>query len=322
MRLLWEQVYRLGYVSLGLPHHLFTTSSEPYSVCCSLMTDHSRIMPRKFPRVPPILTSVHDAGLKKYTTIYPWLLHTHIKTIWCLMYLLVPTCQTSTSQVKILSCPGIRMAKWWVLKQFCESPDVAWPSRPTRLKMEKFPHNERSRAVEPPTDCIAFDHTLQPNICHHTMRQNSATQIRFLTLYIFAIIQMRGGTTWKNFPFPDAQNPVWWHSWHFGQCLVCTIPEYTGGIIFSHLLHSRHDKDDKVLEVEIERSSVWSNLELEAPTCAGSLDISFFPPHLTLWRNSFQFWPEDRLVGFITPPAPLDFRLIGSQAICCRLFFC
>ena len=69
-------------------------------------------------------------------------------------------------------------------KQFCESPDVAWPSRPTRLKMEKFPHNERSRAVEPPTDCIAFDHTLQPNICHHTMRQNSATQIRFLTLYI------------------------------------------------------------------------------------------------------------------------------------------
>ena len=53
-------------------------------------------------------------------------------------------------------------------------------------------------------------------------------------------------------------------------------------LFFSHLLHSRHDKDDKVLEVEIERSSVWSNLELEAPTCAGSLDISFFPPHLTL----------------------------------------
>ena len=131
---------------------------------------------------------------------------------------------------------------------------------------------------------------------------------------------MRDGTTWKNFHFPDAQNPVWWHSWHFGQCLVCTIPEYTGGIIISHLLHSRYDKDDKVLEVEIERSSVWSNLELEAPTCAGRLDISFFPPHLTLWRNSFQFWPEDRLVGFITPPAPLDFRLIGSQAICCRLF--
>ena len=131
---------------------------------------------------------------------------------------------------------------------------------------------------------------------------------------------MRDSTTWKNFPFPDAQNPLWWHSWHFGQCLVCTIPEYTGGIIFWHLLHSRHDKDDKVLEVEIERSSVWSNLELEAPTCAGRLDISFFPPHLTLWRNSFQFWPEDRLVGFITPPAPLDFRLIGSQAICCRLF--
>ena len=121
--------------------------------------------------------------------------------------------------------------------------------------------------------------------------------------------------------FPDAQNPVWWHSWHFGQCLVCTIPEYTGGIIFSHLLHSRHDKDDKVLEVEIERSSVWSNLELEAPTCAGSLDISSFSPDLTLWRNSFQFWPEDRLVGFITPPAPLDFRLIGSQAICCGFFF-
>ena len=53
-------------------------------------------------------------------------------------------------------------------------------------------------------------------------------------------------------------------------------------LFFSHLLHSRHDKDDKVLEVEIERSSVWSNLELEAPTCAGRLDISFFPPHLTL----------------------------------------
>ena len=31
-------------------------------------------------------------------------------------------------------------------------------------------------------------------------------------------------------------------------------------LFFSHLLHTRHDKDDKVLEVEIERSSVWSNL--------------------------------------------------------------
>ena len=139
MRLLWEQVYRLGYVSLGLPHHLFTTSSEPYSVCCSLMTDHSRIMPRKFSRPPPNLTSVHDAGLKKYTTIYPWLLHTHIKTIWCLMYLLVPTCQTSTCQVKILCCVGIRMVKWWVLSNFVSlltlpdqvaRPDWKWKSFP------------------------------------------------------------------------------------------------------------------------------------------------------------------------------------------------
>ena len=203
-------------------------------------------------------------------------------------------------------------------KQFCESPDVAWPSRPTRLKMEKFPHNERSRAVEPPTDCIAFDHTLQPNICHHTMRQNSATQIRFLTLYIC-----------------NNSNEGWHHFFLFQthKTLFGDIPDILDSVssvqflntlealFFSHLLHSRHDKDDKVLEVEIERSSVWSNLELEAPTCAGRLDISFFPPHLTLWRNSFQFWPEDRLVGFITPPAPLDFRLIGSQAICCRLFF-
>ena len=236
------------------------------------------------------------------------------------MYLQVPTWQTSTCQVKILSCLGIRMVKWWVLKQFCESPDVAWPSRPTRLKMEKFPHNERSRAVEPPTDCIAFDHTLQPNICQHTMRQNSATQIRFLTLYICNNSKEGWHHMEEKINFPDAQNPVWWHSWHFGQCLVCTIPEYTGGIIFftspSQQARQRWQSiggGDREIKRLVQFGVGGANM-------CRQFRYFLFSPDLTLWRNSFQLWPEDRLVGFITPPAPLDFRLIGSQAICCRLF--
>ena len=237
------------------------------------------------------------------------------------MYSQVPSCHISTCQVKILSCLGIRMVKWWVLSNFVSLltlPDqVARPD----WKWKSFPI--MSGHVPWSLQQIASPLIILYNPIYATTQCARILQRKFVfELYIFAIIQMKDGTTWKNFPFPDEQNPLWWHSWHFGQCLVCTIPEYTGGIIISHLLHSRYDKDDKVLEVEIERSSVWSNLELEAPTCAGRLDISFFPPHLTLWRNSFQFWPEDRLVGFITPPAPLDFRLIGSQAICCRLFFC
>ena len=206
-------------------------------------------------------------------------------------------------------------------KQFCESPDVAWPSRPTRLKMEKFPHNERSRAVEPPTDCIAFDHTLQPNICHHTMRQNSATQIRFLTLYI-CNNSNEGWHHLKEFLFSRRTKP----------CLVTFLTFWTVSRLYNSWIHWRHYFLTSPSQQAWQRWQSIGGGEREIKRLVqfgvGGANMCrqfryfLFSPHLTLWRNSFQFWPEDRLVGFITPPAPLDFRLIGSQAICCRLFFC
>ena len=56
--------------------------NQQWTLLCLLQTDHARMMPRKFPRAPPILTSVHDAMLKKYTTIYSWLLRSHPDLKW------------------------------------------------------------------------------------------------------------------------------------------------------------------------------------------------------------------------------------------------